>query len=90
MISRYDAEELASISLDSILNKNNKNKLLHYLGPKNGFISFLPCSDILKFFEAYYNDNNFDKKIKLQIDRLFRTLAHPILFLKETIKWMMK
>ena len=90
MISRYDHEALADICLTDILNCKNQNKLIHYLGPKNGFINFLPCSDILRFFEAYYYENNLEKKIKLQIERLFRTLTNPIVFLKETMKWMIK
>lgn len=86
MISRYDYEKLIQIRLSDIVDKIDNKNLIHYLGPKHGFISFLPRAEILRFYEAYYYRKNSESLLKLYIDRFIRTAIHVLSFVKELIK----
>jgi hypothetical protein len=50
------SREAAAITVQAIRNKQPQPYLIHWFGKKNGFFSFLPHSDVLRFYErCYYN-----------------------------------
>jgi hypothetical protein len=75
-----------SLTVNDILLKKPFSYLIHWYGKKNGLISFLPGSTLLKFYEKYYYSHLPKGNYKLMITRLKRTLLHFDKFIYELLK----
>ena len=85
MIERWSAE-INSINFDDVLNKKPHPFLVHWNGPKHGFLSFLPQSKLLFFFEGLYYSKLKNGNIKKHSSRLTRSVKNGNRFLYETAK----
>jgi len=61
---------------------------VHWHGPKNGLISFLPKSEVLQFFEAFYYSRIKNGTTKMYWRRFTRTFRHLSAFTYEVLKKM--
>lgn len=62
--------------------------LIHWFGKKNGLISGLAGNKILRFYEKYYYSKLDNGEIKRFRSRLFRTIKHPVAYIKIILKKM--
>lgn len=60
--------------------------MIHWYGSKNGLLSFLPNSELLKFYEKYYYQFLKLGNIKMIWSRLKRTILHLDAFAYEILK----
>ncbi len=52
--------------------------LIHWYGNKNGLLSFLPGSQLLKTYESYYYSKFPNGNVKMTMARWSRTFSHPV------------
>ncbi|MEO6730272.1 MAG: glycosyltransferase [Ferruginibacter sp.] len=74
------------LAVEDIRQKKSIPYLVHWYGPKNGLISFLPGSRLLKFYEAFYFSHLSNGNASMQVIRIKRTLQHIDKFLYEFLK----
>jgi hypothetical protein len=80
------SEEAGNIKVADMRSKKPEKFLIHWYGKKNGLISFLPNSNLLKFYERYYFSHLRNGTVKMYSVRLLRTLIHLKPFLYELFK----
>jgi hypothetical protein len=77
---------MEKVSFSDVVEKKPKDFLVHWHGPKNGLISFLPNSQLLKFYETFYYSKIKNGRIKMYRRRMGRTFLHFRAFLYELFK----
>jgi hypothetical protein len=81
----WDAE-LKSISVSQLKQHQPYPFLIHWYGKKNGLLSTLPCSRILKLYEDYYYSLVSNGYLKKQISRMSRTASNFPAWIYESAK----
>jgi hypothetical protein len=80
------SDEVKQYDLQKIKDKNGICKVIHWYGKKPGFISLMPGSHLLDFYERYYYAHIGGGKGKLFRSRLSRTLGKAPLYFYEYLK----
>lgn len=78
--------QIDEINFQHLLEKKGSRFLAHWHGPKNGLISFLPATKVLRFYEAFYYSKLKNGTAKLFAERLRRTVLHIDQFVYELLK----